>query len=60
MNRLFQAVIDRILEFYLEANEIFYRAADGRLDAVLIGNDFGSQNALNPPPGVRHVCMVLR
>jgi uroporphyrinogen decarboxylase len=43
---MFQAVLDRILEFYLEANEIFYRAADGRLDAVLIGNDFGSQNAL--------------
>jgi uroporphyrinogen decarboxylase len=43
---MFQAVLDRILEFYLAANEIFYRAADGRLDAVLIGNDFGSQNAL--------------
>lgn len=43
---MFQAVLDRILEFYLESNEIFYRAADGRLDAVLIGNDFGSQNAL--------------
>jgi len=43
---MFQTVLDRILEFYLEANEIFYRAADGRLDAVLIGNDFGSQNAL--------------
>lgn len=43
---MFQAVLDRILEFYLEANEIFYRAAEGRLDAVLIGNDFGSQSAL--------------
>lgn len=43
---MFQAVLDRILDFYLEANEIFYRAGDGRLDAVLIGNDFGSQNAL--------------
>jgi uroporphyrinogen decarboxylase len=43
---MFQAVLDRIVDFYLEANEIFYRAADGRLDAVLIGNDFGSQNAL--------------
>ncbi len=43
---MFQAVLDRILAFYLEANEIFYRAADGRLDAVLIGNDFGSQSAL--------------
>lgn len=43
---MFQAVLDRILTFYLEANEIFYRASSGRLDAVLIGNDFGSQNAL--------------
>jgi len=43
---MFQAVLDRILEFYLEANEIFYRAAEGRLDAVLIGNDFGSQTGL--------------
>jgi uroporphyrinogen decarboxylase len=43
---MFRAVLDRILEFYLAANEIFYRAAAGRLDAVLIGNDFGSQSAL--------------
>lgn len=43
---MFQAVIDRILSFYLEANEIFYKATAGRLDAVLIGNDFGSQTAL--------------
>lgn len=43
---MFQAVIDRILEFYLEANEIFYRAAGDKLDAVLIGNDFGSQTGL--------------
>ncbi|MEX1117802.1 MAG: uroporphyrinogen decarboxylase family protein [Terrimicrobiaceae bacterium] len=54
---MFQAVLDRILEFYIEANEIFYRAADGRLDAVLIGNDFGSQNALMVSAGQlkRHV-----
>jgi hypothetical protein len=37
---IYQAVIDRITEFYLEANEIFYTAADGRVEAVLIGNDF--------------------
>jgi uroporphyrinogen decarboxylase len=42
----FQAVIDRIVEFYLAANAIFYEATRGRLDAVLIGNDFGSQNGL--------------
>ncbi|MDR2839950.1 MAG: uroporphyrinogen decarboxylase family protein [Paludibacter sp.] len=43
---MFTAVIDRITEFYLQANEIFYRATSGYLDAVLIGNDFGSQNSL--------------
>jgi len=43
---MFQAVIDRILAFYLEANEIFYKAAGDHMDAVLIGNDFGSQTGL--------------
>jgi len=43
---MFRAVIDRITAFYLEANGIFYEATRGRLDAVLIGNDFGSQTAL--------------
>lgn len=43
---LFRAVIDRITEFYLTANEIFYEATRGGLDAVLIGNDFGTQNGL--------------
>lgn len=47
---LFQAVIDRIVQFYLKANEIFYEAGRGMLDAVLIGNDFGSQNALMVAP----------
>ncbi len=43
---MFRAVINRITEFYLQANEIFYAATAGRLDAVLIGNDFGSQTGL--------------
>ena len=43
---MFRAVIDRITAFYLKANERFYQAANGRLDAVLIGNDFGSQQCL--------------
>ncbi len=43
---MFQGVIDRILDFYLRANEIFYEATKGMLDAVLIGNDFGSQTGL--------------
>lgn len=47
---MFQAVIDRITEFYLGCGEIFYEATKGYLDAVLIGNDFGSQNALMVSP----------
>lgn len=47
---MFRAVIDRIVEFYLQANEIFYEATKGRLQAVLIGNDFGSQQNLMLSP----------
>ena len=43
---MFRAVIDRITEFHLTANGIFYEATRGGLDAVLIGNDFGSQQSL--------------
>ncbi|HPT93783.1 MAG TPA: uroporphyrinogen decarboxylase family protein [Limnochordia bacterium] len=47
---MFRAVIDRITQFYLEANEIFYSATKGKLDAILIGNDFGSQQGLMVSP----------
>ncbi len=47
---VFQAIIDRITAFYLQANEIFYEATKGRLDAVLIGNDFGCQTNLLVSP----------
>lgn len=47
---MFQAVIDRITEFYLQANEIFYQATAGTVEMVLIGNDFGSQQALMVNP----------
>ncbi len=47
---LFQAVVDRIIKFYLEANEIFYEATKGELDGILIGNDFGSQCSLLVSP----------
>lgn len=43
---MFRVVIDRIVDFYLEANEIFYKATEGKLHAVLIGNDLGSQTGL--------------
>lgn len=48
--RLFQAIIDRITKFYLEANEIFFKATEGLLDCVLIGNDFGGQKGLMVNP----------
>lgn len=47
---MFRAIIDKITGFYLKANEIFYEAGKGRLDAVLIGNDFGSQKGLMLSP----------
>ncbi|WP_163712563.1 uroporphyrinogen decarboxylase family protein [Mangrovibacterium lignilyticum] len=47
---MFQAVIDRITDFYLRANELFFEATKGYLDSVLIGNDFGSQNGLMVDP----------
>lgn len=43
---LYKAVDEKILEFYLKANEIFYEATKGKLHAVLIGNDMGSQRGL--------------
>jgi len=43
-------VIDRITDFYLQANEMFYEATKGYLDAVLIGNDLGSQTGLMVDP----------
>jgi uroporphyrinogen decarboxylase len=47
---IFNAVHDRIVEFYLKANKIFYEATKGKLDAVLIGNDFGGQKRLMLSP----------
>jgi len=47
---MFRAIIDRITEFYLAANRIFYEAAHQKLDAVLIGNDLGSQTGLMLSP----------
>jgi len=47
---IFNAVHDRIVEFYLKANKIFYEATKGMLDAVLIGNDFGGQKRLMLSP----------
>ena len=47
---MFKAVTKRIVDFYLQANEIFFEATRGYLDAVLIGNDFGAQTGLIVSP----------
>lgn len=47
---IYDAVNEKILQFYLKANEIFYEATKGRLNAVLIGNDMGSQRGLMISP----------
>jgi len=47
---MYKAVDDKIIEFYLKANKIFYEATKGKLHAVLIGNDMGSQLGLMLSP----------
>jgi uroporphyrinogen decarboxylase len=47
---LVDAISERIVSFYLKANEIFYDATRGQLDAVLIGNDYGAQRGLMLSP----------
>jgi uroporphyrinogen decarboxylase len=51
---VFEAVSNRIVDFYLKANEIFYEATKGKIHAILIGNDLGSQlNLMISPNAVR-------
>ncbi len=47
---MYMAVNNKIVDFYLKANEIFYEATKGKLNAVLIGNDLGSQTGLMLSP----------
>ncbi|SCP99650.1 uroporphyrinogen decarboxylase family protein [Anaerobium acetethylicum] len=47
---IYEAVNEKVMEFYLKANEIFYEATKGRLNVVLIGNDMGSQRGLMISP----------
>ena len=47
---IYQAVDEKIVNFYLRANEIFFEATKWKLDAVLIGNDMGSQRGLMLSP----------
>ena len=47
---MFEAVNKKIVEFYLRANEYFFETTKGYLDAILIGNDYGSQTGLMISP----------
>ncbi|MFW9897356.1 MAG: uroporphyrinogen decarboxylase family protein, partial [Candidatus Thorarchaeota archaeon] len=47
---IFTEVHNRIINFYLKANKIFYEATKGKVDAILIGNDFGGQKRLMLSP----------
>lgn len=43
---LYKAVDDKLVEFYLRANEYIYEACRGLIDTVIFANDFGSQRGL--------------
>lgn len=43
---IYRAVDEKIVEFYLRANEVIYEATKGKLDAIIIANDFGTQRGL--------------
>lgn len=47
---MYEAVDAKIMEFYLKANEIFFEATKGKLHAILIGDDMGSQRGLMISP----------
>ncbi|MEG1525018.1 MAG: uroporphyrinogen decarboxylase family protein [Clostridia bacterium] len=43
---IYMAVDQKLVDFYLRANEVVYEACKGMLDAIIIANDFGSQQNL--------------
>lgn len=48
--KIVHEVNDKIINFYLKTNEIFYEATKGKLHVALIGNDVGSQRDLMISP----------
>jgi len=40
------AVTEHVMTFYLEANQMIYARMGGKIDALFLGNDFGSQQDL--------------
>ena len=47
---LVHRALDHVCNFYLEANELFYKKSKGLIDALFFGNDFGAQNDLLMAP----------
>ena len=47
-----EAVTRKVCEFYLEANERFLPLANGEVDGIFFGNDFGTQLDLLVSPGL--------
>lgn len=47
---MYEAVDAKIMEFYLKANKIFLEATKHRINAILIGDDMGSQRGLMVSP----------
>lgn len=47
---MYEVVNEKIVDFYLRANKVFYEATKGKVHAVLIGNDMGSQSCLMLSP----------
>lgn len=43
---LIKEILNRLCNFYYEANELFYQEAGNLIDGMFFGNDFGSQNDL--------------
>ncbi len=51
---IYMAVDEKLVEFYLRANEIVFQACHGMLDSIIIANDFGSQlNLMISPEMIR-------
>jgi len=43
---IYKAVDEKLVEFYLRANEFIYESCKGLITAVIFANDFGSQQGL--------------
>jgi len=48
--KLVEALTERIVDFYVEANEKFFAGLGDRADVMFFGNDFGSQRDLTISP----------